>query len=653
MSISHYQRVISLLPEAVLIVTPDGRIVATNRRAAQLLDRYNASPDSIFDCLQAESREHANEYLRQCARSGQPLVGSFLFSRQSGAEAYTSYGALLERRSEDRETSILIRLQPKNEHNAKFSALKRQIDELNHEVARRLRAEYQLKSQTQWLEITLTSIGDAVITTDSENRVVFMNPIAEAMTDWSQHEALGQPLTNVFVIINEYTGAPVENPAEIALRQRTVVGLANHTVLISKHGKHTAIEDTAAPIMRDDEIKGVILVFHDVSDRRLLERQLMERAETLELASRRKNQFLTMLAHELRSPLTPISNAIQLMRLQSVQPEVNSGPRQVIERQVQHLKRLIDDMLDVSRIISGKMNIALEDVNLTSLVECACEDFRPHFQQSRVGLNTSVPTADIYIRADAHRIVQVLHNLLANAIKFTPAGGSTSVSLCVEGHQAVLRVADTGIGIDESVMADLFEPFTQAEQSLDRSDGGLGLGLSLVKGIIDLHQGEVSVLSKGRHQGATFTIKLPSTNLSAQVGDGTSAGKSGKTHRVLLIEDEKDAAETMGQLLELLGHEVHLAHTGPEGLKKATAVQPTLIICDIGLPGLDGFEVAQRLRQRHMTSSVPLVALTGYGAREFVDRAKAAGFDHHITKPASIRDIQDALALADSSTSLN
>jgi PAS domain S-box-containing protein len=647
-SISHYQRVIALLPEAALIVTPSGWIIATNLPGELLLDRQEASQKSLFDSLNAESRAHAAGYLRQCARSRQPLVGSLIFDRQASAEAHTSYGAVLEPRSEDREAAVLLRLQPRNESNAKFSALKHQIDDLNQEVARRLRAEYQLKAQTQWLEVTLTSIGDAVITTNADNRIAFMNPIAEAMTGWDQHEALGQPLDDVFVIVNEYTEAPVENPAGRALRQRSVVELANHTVLISKQGKRTAIEDTAAPIALDDEIKGVILVFHDVSDRRLLERQLMERAENLELANRRKNEFLTMLAHELRSPLAPISSAAHVMSLQAGQSGISDEPRRVIERQVQHLKRLIDDMLDVSRIISGKMNIVRKNVDFTSLVESACDDFRPQFQQSGIHLSTSISPSKIHIHADAHRIIQVLHNLLANATKFTPAGGSTSVSLSVEEHVAVLRVADTGIGIDESVIADIFEPFTQAAQSLDRSEGGLGLGLSLVKGIIDLHQGEVSISSRGHHKGATLTVVLPLANVKAQVCEDAAPGKVEETHRVLLIEDETDAATTMGQLLELLGHEVHLARTGPEGLKKATAVEPTLIICDIGLPGLDGFAVAERLRRSPVTSTIPLVALTGYGERDFVRRAKAAGFDHHITKPAGIEDIQAALALAKS-----
>lgn len=645
MSTSHYQRIISLLPEATLIVTSSGKVLALNAPGDVLLKQQSIGSHSLLDYVTLASREHAADYLRQCARSKQPLVGSFIFDNTHGEEIYIGYGAVLEPRTDDHEAAILIRLQPRNESNVKFNALKQQIDDLNQEIARRQRAEYQLKAQTRWLEVTLTSIGDAVITTDAQNRVAFMNPIAEAMTGWTQAEALGHILNDVFVIVNEYTNAPVENPSEKALRQRSVVALANHTVLISKQGARTAIEDTAAPIILDDEMKGAILVFHDVSDRRLLERQLLERAENLEQANRRKNEFLTMLAHELRSPLGPISSAVQVMKLQAGRGDVNDEPRNVIDRQVRHLKRLIDDMLDVSRIISGKMNIVHKYLDLTSLVESASNDFRPLFQKSLVHLNTSIPPIKIFINGDAHRIIQVIHNLLANANKFTPAGGSTTVSLRVEGQAAVLQIADTGVGIEASVIDDVFEPFTQAAQSLDRSEGGLGLGLSLVKGIVDLHQGEVSVSSKGRHKGSTFTVMLPLANANTAADENSLTGLMTRTHRVLLIEDEEDAAKTMGMLLELLGHEVHLAHTGPQGVKKATAVKPTIIICDIGLPGLDGFAVAERLRQSEITASIPLIALTGYGERDFVNRAKAAGFDYHITKPASIEEIQAALAL--------
>lgn len=647
MSTEHYAKIINLLPEATLILSGDGRIILVNPAATRLL----ASPEgrienSLLQTLSVSRGDAINSYLRQCSRSRQITVGCLAIKMTDRVQVLVAKGAMIEPRLENREAVILLRLFPKAETNFRFQALKEQIEDLNSQIVKRLRAEYELRTQGRWLEVTLSSIGDAVITTDSRSHITFMNPVAEVMTEWNQNDAVGKPLSEVFVVINEYTGDPVENPAEKALREGAIVALANHSVLVSKNGARISIEDTAAPIALDDKIEGAILVFHDVSDRRQLEKQLMERAERLELANRRKNEFLTMLAHELRSPLAPIGNAIEIMRLLPDKPASLDQPQAVICRQVQHLKRLIDDMLDVSRITRGKMNMVRQKVDFAALVRLVCSDFQAQFYQSRIYLNTTIPSSEVWIDADTHRITQVLHNLLINAIKFTPPGGSTTVSLSVEGNYSVLRVVDTGIGIDESVMPDLFEPFIQAAQSLDRNIGGLGLGLSLVKGIVELHNGRVNATSGGLHKGTTIAVELPLAEMKTPVETPdilkTSKGKI-ENHRILLIEDEPDAATTMSQLLELLGHQVYVARTGPEGLKKAAAVDPGIIFCDIGLPGLDGFAVAERLRQSETTSAITLVALTGYGDSEFIERAKKAGFDHHITKPANIDDIQLAL----------
>lgn len=646
MSVKHYERVIALLPEPAMVVTSLGKLLAANHSAAALFKEQSVAQETLWTSLTTESQSHLLPYLRLCARSKQPLVGAISLTAKKGEVAFTTHGAVLEPQSPSQEALILLRLRAKAESNVKFRELKEQINELNREIARRRRAEYELTAQTQWLQITLTSIGDAVITTDADGNIAFMNPVAEAMTGWTQEEGLRKPLHEVFFVVNEHTGAAVENPAEKALRERRVVTLANHTVLIAKGGSRIAIEDTAAPITLDDEIKGSILVFHDVSQRRQLEQQLMERASNLELANRRKNEFLTMLAHELRSPLAPISNAVEIMSLQADAPAVYHEPRKVIERQVQHLKRLIDDMLDVSRITSGKMHIKRQPVDLAALTASACSDFQAQFRQAHIRLSTSLPAAEVWIEADAHRITQVLHNLLINAQKFTPPNGSVDVTLTTKEDLAVLSVTDTGIGIDEALMGDLFEPFTQAAQSLDRSTGGLGLGLSLVKGIINLHHGQICATSDGEHQGTAITISLPLTRgQSIPNADSQKAANNERLHRVLVIEDEPDAAATLKQLLELLGHEVHVANTGPEGLKLAIDTLPTLIFCDIGLPGMDGFSVVARLRATAATSAIPIAALSGYGDTAFVNRAKAVGFDHHITKPATLADIEAALAI--------
>lgn len=648
MSVEHYKLTISLLSEATLVLRPSGRIITVNRAASKLLSTDTSMEGRSLQPFVSSSSDSLLSYLRLCSRSKQILVGALELETPQGVQRFTAKGGVLEPRTEEDEAVILIRLLPQLEANMHFKALKERIDGLNAEVAKRQRAEYELNAQRKWLEVTLNSIGDAVITTDTEGKVTFMNPVAEAMTGWSQEEAAGNPLSRVFVIVNEYTRDPVENPAYRTLREGQVVGLANHTVLITKGGLEICIEDTAAPIAWGGKTEGAILVFHDVSKRRQLEKQLMDRAEVLERANRRKTEFLTMLAHELRNPLAPISSAVEIMSIQPDTPPSFEEPRKIIQRQILHLKRLVDDMLDVSRITRGSIKLIRRSVDLASLTTLACLDLREQFDRGRIYLQTKIPSSKIWVHGDADRLTQVLHNLLVNSSKFTPPGGSVTVSLTVEGPFAVLKVADTGVGIDESDLSDLFEPFTQGAQNLDRSTGGLGLGLSLVKGVVDAHDGQIRATSAGAHEGTTMTVQIPLAEEEDETVDVAELPAVASTQRILLIEDEVDAAATMRRLLELLGHETDVAYTGPEGLEKAVANRPTLIICDIGLPGLDGFAVAEKLRQNPLTSSIPLVALTGYGGSEFVERASRTGFDHHVIKPATIGDIQAVISFAKS-----
>lgn len=640
MPIHHYQRAITLLPSATMVISSSGNILATNSAAAKLFGHVESTDLSVFDALNSETHNDTLVYFRHCARTKQPLLGTLHFKPEYPDHVLTCYGAMLEPRSEKNEAVLMLRMEPRNKSNLKFLNLQKEIVDLNKEIASRLDAEYKLKNQTRRLEVTLSSIADAVIITDAKSRIVFLNPTAELQTGWRLKEALGQKVTDIFGIVNELTGASINDIAEKTIQQGEVVSIDDETVLVSKQGERLSIVITSAPIELDNEIEGAIIVFHDVTEKRNLARQLLERANRLALQNKRKNQFLTMLAHELRSPLTPISNAVHLMKLQD---NTAQEPRQVIERQVNHLKRLIDDMLDVSRISSGKMKVVKTKIDLIVLIESVYLDFSAQFKRSEIICKTNMPESSIWINADYDRITQVLHNLLNNALKFTPKAGKITLTLKTKDDFAELRVSDTGIGIDKDALMDLFEPFTQAEQTLERSAGGLGLGLSLVKGIVELHGGKVSASSDGLNKGAEICLSLPLANRNKQLAVEPLARNSRKIHRILLIEDDHDAANMMGQLLELLGHEVFCSNTGTDGVIQAKAINPSLVICDIGLPGLDGFGVAKQLRNSASTASIPLVALTGYGESDFVQRAKDAGFDRHITKPASLADIKAAL----------
>lgn len=375
---------------------------------------------------------------------------------------------------------------------------------------------------------------------------------------------------------------------------------------------------------------------------------LMERIQE---ADRRKDEFLGMLAHELRNPLGPIHNAVSLLKRAGTQEPRLSELRDIIEHQVKHMVRLIDDLLDATRIAHGKILLRKERCDLTGIVRQAAADYRTIFDASGMRLEVYVPDMPLWVEGDPTRLTQAIGNLLHNAHKFTSSGGVITVRLEREkdGGMGVVTVSDTGIGIEPAMLPCVFDIFRQAEQGLARSRGGLGLGLALVKGLVEMHGGDVRAASKGLGKGAEFTLRLP---LGPVQDAGTSYAPaapvpSGAKYRILVIEDNRDAAESTQMLLHLDGHEVQIACTGSTGLKTAHTFRPQVILCDIGLPGMDGYQVARCIRQDAALASAYIVALTGYGRDEDQRQAQAAGFDLHLTKPIDYDSLRRALAQAD------
>jgi signal transduction histidine kinase len=394
---------------------------------------------------------------------------------------------------------------------------------------------------------------------------------------------------------------------------------------------------------------------------RELERRVAERTRELEAstarlreADHRKDEFLAMLAHELRNPLAPIRNAVALLKqIGPVDPRA-SRAQEIIDRQVGHMSHLLEDLLDVSRITRGKVELRPVCLDLVPLVRQTSEDFRPELERAGITLTLDLPEGPLWANADSTRLAQVLGNLLSNAAKFTESGGYVRVRLapgsgpsaCGERSSAVLTVSDTGIGIEPEMLARIFDVFAQADRSLDRSRGGLGLGLALVKGLVELHGGDVWARSEGPERGAEFNVRLPlvtpvrapveRSHLSLEVGTSTL--------RVLMIEDNRDHAETLQALLESAGHQVAVAHSGPAGVAMAGEFQPEVVLCDIGLPGMDGYAVARALRQAPALSGTRLVALSGYAQEEDRQRSWDAGFDAHVAKPIAFEALQRLLA---------
>jgi signal transduction histidine kinase len=352
-------------------------------------------------------------------------------------------------------------------------------------------------------------------------------------------------------------------------------------------------------------------------------------------ADRQKNEFLSMLAHELRNPLAPIRNAVHVLRLQAEgRPELDWA-RDVIDRQVRHLVRLVDDLLDVSRITRGKVRLQLEAVALAGVVAEAVEASNPEIAAREHRLEVTLPPAPVWVQGDATRLAQVVTNLLNNAAKYTDPGGHIQLTVGREGDEAVVRVRDNGVGIPLEMLSTVFNLFTQADRSLDRSQGGLGIGLTLVKRLVEMHGGRVEADSNGVGRGSEFVVRLPALADTETRSAGAAAvpAPPGGPCAVLLVDDNVDAAESLAILLRLGGCEVRVAHDGPSALAAARTSPPEFVVLDIGLPGMDGYEVARRLRAEPATRDAVLVAVTGYGREEDVARSREAGFDHHFVKP--------------------
>jgi two-component system CheB/CheR fusion protein len=632
-----------------------------------------------------------------------------------------------------------------------------------------------LHEQRDWLLVTLSSIGDAVITTDGEGRVTFLNPVAESLTGWTPHEAVGQPLDGVIRFINEESRRPVEIPTIQALREGRTVKLASHSLLIAKDSTERPVSDSAALISNaKGEVAGVVLVFRDITERRKTERALdkalayaddiiatlrepfvvldgdlrvktanrsfydtfhvskeetenrfvydlgngqwdipglrtlldevlsrnqsvhdfevehsfptlgrkimllnarpfspnsnrpelillavedvsalRERSDELAQASRHKDEFLATLAHELRNPLAPIRNAIQYLGMEGLtEPDVKTA-MDIIDRQVTVMVRLIDDLLDVSRISHNKLDIRKRRVELATVVESAVESSRPLIEQCGHELTVSLPAQPIYLDADPIRLAQVFLNLLNNAAKYTKRGGHIWITAEREGSDAVVSVRDNGIGVPGDMLARIFDMFTQVDRSSEQSQGGLGIGLTLVRQLVEMHDGSIEARSNGPDEGSEFVVRLPlliqPPHEPPPKSDGLKA-KALSECRILVVDDNKDSADSLAKLLRLKGNEIRIAHDGLEAVEVAETFHPELVLLDIGLPKLNGYEVARRIRQQPWGRDVILVALTGWGQDEDRRRSQEAGFNFHIVKPLELAVLEKLLAGLQAST---
>jgi PAS domain S-box-containing protein len=403
------------------------------------------------------------------------------------------------------------------------------------------------------------------------------------------------------------------------------------------------VYDSSARDWRPDEIE----LIRELTQRIWLRLERARAEEALRDASRRKDEFLAMLAHELRNPLAPILNAAEALKLSGPSDAGQNWAREIIERQARHLARLVDDLLDVSRITRGKVTLVREPLDLATVVERAVETSRPLIDARKHRLSVTLPAESARVEGDLTRLVQVVGNLLNNAAKYTDEGGAIRLDVERAGNETLIRVGDNGMGMPADLLPRVFDLFTQSDRSLDRSQSGLGIGLTLVRSLVEMHGGSVEARSEGVGRGSEFIVRLPTlAPVAAPTAKGAevAADRAGpRGLRILVVEDNADAAESMALLLRLRGHEAMIAHDGPSALAAAHSFAPQAVLCDIGLPGMNGYEVAARMRQTPGLERALLIALTGYGQEEARSRSKEAGFDHHLVKPVRPAALNKAL----------
>jgi PAS domain S-box-containing protein len=484
------------------------------------------------------------------------------------------------------------------------------------------------------LAAIVESSEDAIVSKSLDGIIQSWNAGAQRIFGWTAEEAIGKP---ILLII-----PPERHDEERQILARLQRGeRVEHfdTVRVTKDGRRIDISVTISPV-RDAaaRIVGASKVARDIGERKQMLRALEE-------ASRQKDRFLAMLAHELRNPLAPIRNGLQLLRMVDPASEPAGRARAIMERQVDHLVRLVDDLMDVSRITRGRFEMRREPVELASVVLSAVETSRPAIEGGLHHFTLNLPSEPVVVDADFVRLAQVIANLLNNAAKYTDDGGQISLAAQRVGDEAVIRVRDNGIGIDPETMPRLFEMFAQAEDTVGRSRGGLGIGLALARSLVEMQGGRIEAHSAGRGHGSEFVVRLPLARTARTRRPASRSGMPGSEapRRVLVVDDNVDAARTLEAVLRELGHDVAVAHDGPAALRVAREHPPEVVLLDISMPGMDGIELARRLRAQPGLDAVRFAAVTGLGQEADRRRTREAGFDVHLVKPLSPEDLRRAL----------
>jgi PAS domain S-box-containing protein len=514
-----------------------------------------------------------------------------------------------------------------------IAILQQKANALECEIARRKAIEKALQEREQELSDFLENAIEGMHRLGPDGKILWANRAELELLGYEQQEYIGQHVS-LFHADQE----TIRNILEKLRQGETLYDYPAR--LRCKDGtiKHVLMHTNA--LVRNGELISTRCLTRDVTERVRLEQELNKKLQELAELDRRKDEFLAMLGHELRNPLAPIMASLELMRIRDQDAGQVARSRDIIARQMALMTRLVDDLLDVSRITRGKIELKMETILLDAVVERALEIACPLIEERRHQFSLTLPSEPVSLLGDPSRLAQVLANLLQNAAKYTDTGGRISLDARVENHQLILTVADNGMGLEPQLREKVFELFVQGANSIERARGGLGLGLTLVRSLVQLHGGTVEARSAGPGQGSQFVITLPlharaetfcDQDELRPVGDGPV-----NERKILIVDDNLDAAESLGEFLKACGHIVHITHDGASAIDEAIRLRPDAIILDIGLPSMNGYEVAQRLRSMAGLASSLLIAVTGYAQERDRLSAEAAGFDHHFAKPLDV-----------------
>ena len=578
--------------------------------------RFARTPGGFFELIHPGDLIALNEAVDHAVKAGDDYVAEFRFLHASGDWCWMEGRG---RATYDRQGEPLT------------------IYGLGIDITERKEAQTVLLRQVAIFE----HLSDAIVITDLRGNITDFNVGGERMLGYRMRETLGKPVS-IFL------------PPEDALRIRraALAALAadgtwrGELHFVRRDGSRGVCETVVKPLANArGDIYGAVSINRDITERRRAEQQLKRLNLELSKADRRKDEFLATLAHELRNPLAPMRNVLEILRLKEFSDPQLNWSRDVFDRQLQHMTHLVDDLLEVSRITQGKLELRKQRLELARAMQSAMEAARPTVQASSHHLSVTLPREPLYLDADPTRLSQMILNLLNNAAKYTPPGGSISLAAQREGDEAVIVVRDSGIGIPIEHLDSVFEMFSQLAPALDRSQGGLGIGLALVRGLAELHGGTVAAFSGGPGTGSEFVIRLPlSKAVCAPANNAPPEAPHAGGLRVVVVDDNADAADSLAMVLELEGHEVRTAGDGVAGLELIGNFAPQAVILDIGLPLLNGYEVARRIRRDYPDAGMLLIAVTGWGQQQDKQTAVGAGFDHHFTKPVDPQELQRVLS---------